>query len=129
MHPQIKQVPPSALCFSTTATFKPSCAALMAATYPPVPAPITTTSNSVGKRLPRTRYQCMSNEQWAASAINQLMYDSLLIARCSLLIPCSRLLSMYLLPHGLNRLQGERILRIDRQCLLETLNGSTILIF
>src|SRR5688572_7441181 len=47
MQPQIKQVPPSAFCFSTTATLRPSCAARMAATYPPVPAPITTTSYSL----------------------------------------------------------------------------------
>ena len=32
MQPQIRQVPPSAFCFSTTATFFPSCAARMAAT-------------------------------------------------------------------------------------------------
>src|SRR4029453_5680735 len=47
MQPQIKQVPPSACCFSTTATLRPSCAARIAATYPPVPAPITTTSYSL----------------------------------------------------------------------------------
>src|SRR5688500_13632283 len=51
MQPQIKQVPPSAFCFSTTATLRPSCAARIAATYPPVPAPITTTSNSLAKPL------------------------------------------------------------------------------
>src|SRR5688572_20610997 len=44
MQPQMRQVPPSAFCRSTTATFFPSCDARMAATYPPVPAPITTTS-------------------------------------------------------------------------------------
>src|SRR5205823_3135093 len=48
MHPHRRHVPPSAFCFSTTATFRPSCAARMAATYPPVPAPITTTSYSFG---------------------------------------------------------------------------------
>src|SRR5688572_4841374 len=46
MQPQIRQVPPSVFCFSTTATLRPSCAARIAATYPPVPAPITTTSYS-----------------------------------------------------------------------------------
>src|SRR3954463_3899840 len=50
MHPQRRHVPPSAFCFSTTATFKPSCAARMAATYPPVPAPITMTSYSLAIR-------------------------------------------------------------------------------
>src|SRR5687768_6033114 len=47
MQPQIKQVPPSVFCFSTTATLRPNCAARIAATYPPVPAPITTTSYSL----------------------------------------------------------------------------------
>ena len=47
IQPQIRQVPPSVFCFSTTATLRPSCAARMAATYPPVPAPITTTSYSL----------------------------------------------------------------------------------
>ena len=32
MQPQSRQVPPSAFCFSTTATFRPSCAARIAAT-------------------------------------------------------------------------------------------------
>ena len=32
MQPQSRHVPPSAFCFSTTATFSPSCAARMAAT-------------------------------------------------------------------------------------------------
>ena len=32
MQPQIRQVPPSAFCFSTTAILSPSCAARMAAT-------------------------------------------------------------------------------------------------
>ena len=32
MHPQMRHVPPSAFCFSTTATLRPSCAARMAAT-------------------------------------------------------------------------------------------------
>ena len=32
MQPQIRQVPPSAFCFSTTATLRPSCAARIAAT-------------------------------------------------------------------------------------------------
>src|SRR6187551_2318892 len=49
MQPQIRQVPPSAFCFSTTATFLPSCAARIAPTYPPVPAPITTTSYELAK--------------------------------------------------------------------------------
>ena len=32
MHPQMRQVPPSAFCFSTTAVFRPSWAARIAAT-------------------------------------------------------------------------------------------------
>src|SRR5688500_8827262 len=46
MHPQIRQVPPSAFWRSTTAVFNPSCAARMAATYPLVPEPTTTRSNA-----------------------------------------------------------------------------------
>ncbi len=41
MQPTLRQVPPSVGRFSTTATFMPSCAALMAATYPPGPPPMT----------------------------------------------------------------------------------------
>ena len=37
MQPTFKQVPPSAPRFSMHAVRKPSCAALMAATYPPGP--------------------------------------------------------------------------------------------
>ena len=51
MQPQIRQVPPSAFCFSTTATFRPSCAARIAATYPPVPAPIDDDVVFVGQRF------------------------------------------------------------------------------
>ena len=40
MHPQFKQIPPRC-SRSTTATFMPSCAPLIADTYPPGPAPIT----------------------------------------------------------------------------------------
>ena len=43
MQPQLRQTPPSD-SFSTSATFLPSCASRMAATYPPGPAPITTAS-------------------------------------------------------------------------------------
>ena len=45
MQPQLRQVPPSVFCRSTTATFSPSCAARIAAGYPPVPAPMMMTSN------------------------------------------------------------------------------------
>ena len=45
IHPLFKQVPPK-WTFSTIATFPPNCAALIAATYPAGPPPITTTSNS-----------------------------------------------------------------------------------
>ena len=41
MHPMRRQVPPSLGSFSMQATFMPSCAARMAATYPPGPAPMT----------------------------------------------------------------------------------------
>ena len=40
-HPTFKQVPPRAPLDSTQAVFKPSCAALIAHTYPPGPPPIT----------------------------------------------------------------------------------------
>src|SRR5699024_4836744 len=43
IHPLCKQVPPS-FSASTMATCLPSCAALIAATYPPVPPPSTTKS-------------------------------------------------------------------------------------
>ena len=43
-HPTFRQVPPSAPRPSTQATLSPSCAALMAATYPPGPPPMITTS-------------------------------------------------------------------------------------
>ncbi len=41
MHPTLRHVPPSAASFSTRAVFSPNCAARMAQTYPPGPAPIT----------------------------------------------------------------------------------------
>jgi hypothetical protein len=44
MHPTFKHVPPNVARFSTHVTFIPSCAALMAPTYPPGPPPIITTS-------------------------------------------------------------------------------------
>src|SRR3712207_5165917 len=44
MHPTRRQVPPSAPSFTTHATLIPSCAARIAATYPPGPAPNTTRS-------------------------------------------------------------------------------------
>src|SRR5579859_4547876 len=44
MQPTFRHVPPM-YCFSTIATRPPNCAARMAATYPPGPAPITVTSN------------------------------------------------------------------------------------
>ena len=43
MHPTFRQTPPQYFS-STTATDLPSCAARMAATYPPGPAPRTRTS-------------------------------------------------------------------------------------
>src|SRR5688572_10056303 len=47
MQPQLRHVPPRTGARSTTAVLRPSCAARMAATYPPVPEPITMTSNSL----------------------------------------------------------------------------------
>src|SRR5512147_1950680 len=44
MHPIRRHVPPSSFSFSTHATSIPSCAARIAAMYPPGPAPITTRS-------------------------------------------------------------------------------------
>src|SRR5882672_3300310 len=44
MQPILRQVPPSVGIFSTQATRRPSCAARIAPTYPPGPAPITKTS-------------------------------------------------------------------------------------
>src|SRR5262245_94499 len=44
MQPMRRQVPPRSGSFSTQVTFRPSCAARMAATYPPGPEPIMTRS-------------------------------------------------------------------------------------
>src|SRR5687767_5412452 len=44
MQPRCRQVPPSALSFSTTAVFNPRAPARAAAMYPPGPEPMTTTS-------------------------------------------------------------------------------------
>src|SRR5262245_48184681 len=44
MQPRFRQVPPRTGSRSTTAVRNPSCDARMAATYPPVPEPMTTTS-------------------------------------------------------------------------------------
>ena len=52
MHPQLRHVPPSAEARSTTPTVRPSWAARIAATYPPVPAPMTTRSNFLATMLP-----------------------------------------------------------------------------
>ena len=49
MHPQFKQMPPSA-SRSTTAVFKPNCDARMAVTYPPGPLPRTITSYFMPRR-------------------------------------------------------------------------------
>ncbi len=43
MHPQLRQMPPRC-SRSITTVERPSCAARIAATYPPGPAPITATS-------------------------------------------------------------------------------------
>src|SRR5262245_39224564 len=44
MQPMRRQVPPRSCSFSTQASFRPSCAARIAATYPPGPAPMMTRS-------------------------------------------------------------------------------------
>src|SRR5262249_21786393 len=44
MQPTLRQVPPRISYFSTQATFMPSCAARIAAVYPPGPDPMTTRS-------------------------------------------------------------------------------------
>src|SRR5262245_13313626 len=44
MQPMRRQVPPRSCSFSTQATFRPSCASRIAATYPPGPAPMMTRS-------------------------------------------------------------------------------------
>jgi hypothetical protein len=44
IHPTLRQVPPNEPRPSTQVTFMPSCPALIAATYPPGPPPITTRS-------------------------------------------------------------------------------------
>ena len=47
MHPTRRHVPPSSGSFSMQTTFAPSCAARMAAVYPPGPPPSTATSTSI----------------------------------------------------------------------------------
>jgi hypothetical protein len=51
MHPTRRHVPPSSGSISMQATFAPSCAARIAAVYPPGPPPRTATSNSIGFSL------------------------------------------------------------------------------
>lgn len=46
MHPTLRQVPPKVSSFSMQIVFIPKCAALIDATYPPGPPPITTRSAS-----------------------------------------------------------------------------------
>src|SRR5262245_13660568 len=52
MQPQFRQTPPSVGASSTIAADSPSCAARMAAMYPPGPEPITTRSNDFIARSP-----------------------------------------------------------------------------
>src|SRR4029450_8872280 len=47
MQPTRRQVPPSSSSFSMQTVFAPSCAARMAAVYPPGPPPRTATSHSI----------------------------------------------------------------------------------
>src|ERR1035437_1187043 len=48
MQPTRRQVPPKRRSMSMQAVLRPSCAARIAATYPPGPAPMTMTSNCEG---------------------------------------------------------------------------------
>lgn len=78
MQPTFRQVPPKAPRPSTQATFIPSWAALIAATYPPGPPPITTKSccsaeaerfrRPVRKR-PASRPACRREDSSARNAI------------------------------------------------------------
>src|SRR5436190_17662188 len=47
MHPTRRHVPPSSRCCSIQTAFAPSCAARIAAVYPPGPPPRTATSHSI----------------------------------------------------------------------------------
>ena len=47
MHPTFRQVPPSVAYFSIMAVFIPNWAQRIAATYPPGPEPMMTTSNEL----------------------------------------------------------------------------------
>ncbi len=51
MHPTRRQVPPSSSSFSMQATLAPSCAARIAAEYPPGPPPRTATSTSIASSV------------------------------------------------------------------------------
>jgi hypothetical protein len=61
MHPTFKHVPPNVARFSTHVTFIPSCAALMAPTYPPGPPPIITTS-CCSPVVPDDEYDLLADE-------------------------------------------------------------------
>jgi hypothetical protein len=67
MQPTFKHVPPSVRLFSTQATFIPSWAARIAATYPPGPAPMTTRSNFVA-----TIYSFSSRAETAARFLGMI---------------------------------------------------------
>ena len=49
MQPTRRHVPPSSASFSMQTDLAPSCAALIAAVYPPGPPPRTATSHSIGR--------------------------------------------------------------------------------
>ena len=61
IQPIFRHVPPSVFSFSTHATFIPSCAPLIAATYPPGPAPITIKSKSA-IYTPKINFDGFSNK-------------------------------------------------------------------
>src|SRR5579862_6291051 len=59
MQPQFRQVPPNS-SLSTKATEAPSCAARIAAGYPPGPAPMTTRSNAATGLSPQEFFESRS---------------------------------------------------------------------
>src|ERR1700761_9327901 len=66
MHPTRRHVPPSSGSFSMQATVAPSCAARMAAVYPPGPPPRTATSTS-------TRRSYLPRNPWPLVLVNRRM--------------------------------------------------------
>src|SRR4029450_7688864 len=85
MQPRNRHVPPSRSSRSTMATRLPSCDARRAAEYPPVPAPITTTSNASTIRngsLPPSQVPTSAHER--APAYDWLVHDDVELKRTPL---------------------------------------------